>query len=375
MKQVLFIFWVLLPLVGISAQEKQEHSRYSFFHLDVFDYKYYFCNDCEFPKSTHSLTLNLLAGRSENQYGLIIGTLGNLIDNKAYGIQIAGLLNRVDNQGKGLAVAGLLNKYESHIGVQIAPFNGAEKMRGVQIGVNNYSTNMKGIQIGFGNHSADMNGIQIGFFNETDKSQTLKGLQIGIANVAKGGFQVGLVNISENNQYSLGLVNIIKNGEMNVGLAYDEIGNVIAQFRSGSRYLYGIVGLGYNTKSSANHIVLQGGIGAHLNFSSKFKVNAEISIKGVSRTFIYIGRDEEKYEKKRKEFDFKALTGYSLGFFPSYKFSQKIELFGGPTLNYLQTKTLDNRYLFPSNYIWQDFNSISLKQLYVGYSVGLKYVL
>jgi len=360
MKQVLFIFLVLLPLAATSAQEKQEQTHYSFFHLDVFDYKYYFCNECEFPKSTHNLTFNLLTGWSENQYGLVIGTLGNVIENKAYGVQVVGLFNRVE-QGRGLAVSGFWNSYKSHIGVQIAGFNYAEKMRGVQIG--------------FYNQSADIKGVQIGFLNGVDRLQTLKGLQIGIANMTNGGFQIGLVNISEDNQYPLGLVNIIKNGEMNVGLAYDEIGNIIAQFYSGSRYLYGIVGIGYNTKSSFNHFVFQGGIGAHLNFSPKFRISTELSIKGLSRTFVYIGRDEEKYEEKKKEFDFKTLTGYSLGIFPSYKLSEKIELFGGPTLNYLQTKTLDNIYLFPSNYIWQDFNSISLKQLYVGYSVGLKYIL
>ena len=361
MRQVLFIFLILLPFVATSAQEKQEQSHYSFFHMDIFDYKYYFCNKCELPISTHSLTLNLLGGNSENQYGLVIGTLCNIIDNKAYGIQIAGLFNSVANQGKGLAVAGLFNIYKSHIGTQIASFNSAEKMRGVQIG--------------FNNQSDDIKGVQIGFLNGNEEFQVLKVLQIGVFNITNSGFQIGLLNISENNQYPLGLVNIVKNGEMNVGLAYDEIGNVIAQFHSGSRCLYGIVGLGYNIKSSFNHFVLQGGIGAHLNFSSKFRINTEVSIKGLGRTFIYFGKDEEEYEKRKKEFDFKILTGYSLGIFPSYKFAEKYELFGGPTLNYLQTKTLDNSYLFPSHYIWQDFNPISLKQLYIGYSVGLKYVL
>jgi len=374
MRQILFIFLIFLPLVATSAQEKQEQSRYSFFHMDIFDYKYYFCDKCEFPKSTHSLTLNLLGGSSENQYGLVIGTLGNIIENKAYGIQIAGLVNRVDSQGKGLAVAGFLNKYESHIGIQIAFFNSTQKMRGIQIG-NNYSADMKGVQIGASNYSADMRGAQIGLYNENEELQMLKAFQIGLINTTKSGFQIGLVNISENNQYPFGLVNIVKNGEMNVGLAYDEIGNMIAQFRSGSRYLYGIVGLGYNIKSSSNHFVLQGGIGAHLNFSSKFRINTEVSIKGLSRTFVYMGRDEKEYEKRKNEFDFKTLTGYSLGIFPSFKFSESIELFGGPTLNYLQTKTLDNKYLFPSHYIWQNFNPISLKQLYIGYSVGLTYVL
>jgi len=362
MRQILIILLTFLPIVVTSAQEKQEQSHHSFFHMDVFDYKYYFCDGCDYPNATHNLTLNLLIGYTNNQYGLVIGTLGNIVENNAYGVQVAGLVNCVKKQGKGLAVAWGWNTYESHIGVQIAGFNYARKMRG--------------IQIGFTNNSVDMQGVQIGFINGADAVQTLKGIQIGFLNMRQSsGFQIGLCNISENNQYPLGLVNIVKNGELNVGVTYDEIGNVTAQFRSGSRYLYGIVGLGYNAKSSSNYFVLQGGIGVHLNFSSKFRIDTELSIKGLGRTFIYVGKDEEEYERRKKEFDFKTLTDYSLCIFPSLKFSDKIELFGGPTLNYLQTSTLDNKYLFPSQHIWRDFNSTSLKQLYVGYSVGLKYIL
>jgi hypothetical protein len=366
-----------------SAQEKQEQSRHSFFYMDLFDYKhyfcdkcrstyslfdynYYFCDECYFPKSTHNLTINLLVGVSKNQYGMVIGTLFNIIENNAYGIQIAGLVNSVWNQGKGLAVSGLINSYKSQAGVQIAGFNYAEKMRGVQIGFTNSSDDMQGVQIGF------VNGIG----TTIEEFQTVKGLQVGVVNMSNGGFQIGLCNISENNQYPLGLVNIIKNGEMNAGLAYDEIGNVTMQFRSGSRYLYGIVGLGYNTHSPYGHLVAQGGIGAHLNFSSKFRVDMEISGKHLTRTFIYFGDENDaEYKAKQEEFDYKAISEYSYGIFPSLKFSEKIELFAGPTLNYLQTNTLENKNLFPLRYIWRDFNSTSLKQLYIGYSVGLKYVI
>ncbi len=361
MKNVLFLFLVCLPFVASYAQERQEQSHHSFFHMDIFDYKYYFCNECDFPNATHNLTLNLLIGITKNQYGLVIGSLGNIVENNSYGVQIVGIGNYVKNQGIGLAVAGVTNVYESYIGVQIAGFNHAKQM--------------KGVQIGFLNNTTDMQGVQIGFINGSEALQTIKGTQVGFLNMSKSGFQIGICNVSKSNQYPLGLVNIIKNGEMNLGLSYDEIGNVTAQFRSGSRYLYGIVGIGYNVKSSSNHFVLQGGIGTHLNFSSKFRVDTELSAKELGRTFVYFGNDDEEYERRKKEFDFKTITDYSLGIFPSFKFSDKIEFFGGPTLNYMQTNTLDNKYLFPSQYIRRNFNSISLKQLYIGYSVGLKYIL
>ena len=362
MKHISLILLTSFLSIAAFAQKEQTRNYHSFFHLDVLDYKYFFCDECDYPKSTHNVTLNLLAGVSENQYGLVIGTIANSIRNNAYGVQIVGFYNYVGNEGKGLAIAGFINNYASHSGVQIAGFNHAKKMRGVQIG--------------FGNNSDDMQGIQIGFINNYEKQQSLKGFQIGGINRGDGGFQIGLCNISETNQYPLGLVNIIKNGEMSVGLAYDEIGDVTTQFRSGSRHLYGIVGFGLNTKSSYTHWALQGGIGAHLNFSSRFRIDMELSANYLSRIFVYSGNDEEEYERRKEEFDFKPLTKYSFGIFPSVRFKEKVEFFAGPTLNYMHTKTLENRPLFTTQHvIWKDFSSSSLKQLFIGYSVGLKYIL
>ncbi|WP_291530018.1 LA_2272 family surface repeat-containing protein [Bacteroides sp. UBA939] len=362
MRKVLFIFLILLPFGITLAQENQEQNHHSFFHFNIFDYKYYFGDDSYIPNTTHNLTLNLSIDVTKNQYGLIVGTLWNMAENNAYGVQISILGNYVRNQGKGLAIAGLMNIYESHTGVQIGGYSYAEKM--------------KGLQLGLANNSVDMQGAQIGFVNGVDTAHTVRGVQIGLVNMSKSGFQIGLCNVSEKNQYPLGLINIIKNGEMNVGLAYDEIGNVTAQFRSGSQYLYGIIGFGYNVKSPSGHILLQGGIGAHLNLSSRLRIDTELSAKHITRTFLYSGdKDDEEYKRKVKEFEFKALTKYSLGILPSYRLSEKIELFGGPTLSYLQTKTLENERLFPSRFIWRSFTSTSLKQLYIGYSVGLKYIL
>lgn len=361
MKQLLLIFLTLLLAAVVSAQEKQEQSHHSFFHMDVFDYKYYFCKECDFPNGTHNLTLNLLGGMSKNEYGLVVGTLLNRIENNAYGIQIAGLYNHVESQGKGLAIVGGINYYKSHSGVQIGAFNHAKKMRGLQIGISN--------------NTIDMQGVQMGFINDCDTSQTLKGAQVGVVNMGKSRLQIGLCNISENNQYPVGFINIIKNGEMSVGLTYDEIGSVIAQFRSGSRYLYGIIGLGVNTQTSNNHLALQAGLGAHLTFSARFRIDMEVSASHLSRTFMYIGGDGKKLDERKREFDFRTLAKYSVGLYPSLKLTNKIELFAGPTLNYLQTKRLKNKRLFPSHYIWKDFNSNSLKQLYIGYSIGVKYIL
>jgi hypothetical protein len=389
MKKVLLFFLLLFPLLVTFAQEKDDKSSYSFFHSDISNYKYYFCDSCKIPLSSHSLSINFLLGISENEYGFVVGTIGNGIRNNAYGIQIAGLSNFVDNQGIGLAISGLYNNYKSYKGIQIAGFNNADKLFGIQLGGFNNADKllgiqlggfngakiMRGIQFGLENGSEDIIGIQIGFGNESHKSQKLSSLQIGIYNKGESGFQIGIFNESENNPYSLGLINNVKSGRMNLGFSVDEIGSFITQFRSGSRLLYGIIGLGYNFKSRNEHFVLQGGVGAHINFSSKFRVDLELSAEKLSRSFGSNEKDKKKYEEELKAFDFMELHKYSLGVFPSFLTENIIEFFGGPTINYLNTKALENERLIPSSHIWRDFSANSISQIYVGYTLGIRYVL
>ena len=75
-----------------------------------------------------------------------------------------------------------------------------------------------------------------------------------MANDVKGVQWAGLLNIARNSDVPIGLINIIKNGEMGMAVTYDGIGNAVASFRSGGKYTYGILGIGYNHKLSLIHI-------------------------------------------------------------------------------------------------------------------------
>lgn len=81
---------------------------------------------------------------------------------------------------------------------------------------------------------------------------------------------------AENSDVPIGLINIIKNGEMGVAVTYDGIGNVIASFRSGGKYTYGILGVGYNHKVKSNGLVTEAGFGAHIPVAKWFRINNEI---------------------------------------------------------------------------------------------------
>lgn len=158
---------------------------------------------------TNDYSLNLLVGISKNERRVTLGGLSNIILNDAKGVQVAGLSNYIGNCGEGMQWAGLANINKGRFnGLQIA-------------GLFNTATNVRGVQIaGLVNVANDVKGVQF----------------------------AGLVNIAKNSDVPIGLINIIKNGEMGIALTYDGIGNAVASFRSGGKYTYGILGIGYNHK-------------------------------------------------------------------------------------------------------------------------------
>lgn len=312
---------------------------------------------------TNNISLNLVYGQSENISGFAFSGLYNRIESKAQGVVIApfGYIPKMD----GLSIAGM-----QHI----------EYMDGVQIGgFNSVNKALMGVQLGFGNSSVKATGAQIGFLgNETD---TLAGVQIGAVNQARTmrGMQIGIINISDGNKYPIGLVNIVKNGEMNIALTFDDMQNMVTSFRSGGQYLYGIVGFGYNFNSPHTHFVFEGGFGAHIQLNNRFRVDTEIiaSILTKIRTSIRFGEqseeEKEREEEIRRNYDNKTLYRFVYRILPIYRFNNKFSIMAGPTLNYIQTSKMDNIALFPSHSLWKEYNSKTLKQLYIGWMAGVSY--
>lgn len=159
--------------------------------------------------------------------GIQIASFINDANNAELGVwQIAGFVNRVEGDCNGVQIAGVFNGVSGYmIGIQISTFNSVggdcngvqigfaninEKhtVRGMQIGVHNVAKTLKGVQIGvFNNCNEDelyilnfnvdtVRGMQIGFFNV---AKTLEGVQIGVINEAKTlkGVQIGVINVTE----------------------------------------------------------------------------------------------------------------------------------------------------------------------------------
>jgi hypothetical protein len=263
-------------------------------------------------------SLNILVGVSKNETGFTLGSIANVITNNANGLQIAGLGNYVGNEGKGTLVSSLTNIVEnSYKGIQIA---------------------------GLMNTAKDVSGMQIaGLVNVARK---VSGVQIG-----------GLLNIAEESDYPIGLINLIKNGKKSVSVTYNEIGSSVISFRSGGKYTYGILGIGYNHKADGNSFVTEGGVGLHTNINSWFRINHEL------RSEI-IGSFSGKNGTNK--------TGYHL--LPAFRIAPHFEIFAGASINYMETRNMKHVDIFPNYSLWDKKGLSKLQQVYVGYQAGVQYI-
>lgn len=310
-------------------------------------------------QNIRGLQISGLTNISENVNGVQISGLGNISEN-VKGLHISGLGN-ISQRMSGLQISGLGNIAEGVSGVQFAGIgNLAEKVSGIQLsGIGNVAENLKGFQFsGIFNRALNVNGLQLaGIYN---KAKNVKGLQFaGIFNKAesvKGVQFSGLINIAQNSDYPIGLINIIKNGEKSIGVTFDELQNLIVGFRSGGRVLYGILGVGYNFKSSENLMAFEGGFGANINCISNFRVKTEL-----------IGTIMTRFDD--------VASRSSLRILPAYKPNSKLEIFAGPTINYLSTDDEKADDLFPKHSLWKDYDSNGeMEQLYIGYMAGIQFV-
>ncbi len=282
-------------------------------------------------EATNRISFNTLVGLSKNELAFTFAGLGNVISNDAYGFQFAGLFNTVGNQGKGFLFSGLFNRVGSE-------YNGFQFA-----GLMNQTPRISGFQFA-------------GLVNQVD---VMEGFQFaGLVNVAKRvkGVQfAGLLNIAEESDYPIGLINIIKNGARSIALTYNETGSAIASFRSGGRILYGILGVGFNHRTSGSSLAIEAGYGAHINILPQFRINNELKMTSVN------------------PFSENRVNQYGFAIMPAYKLTSCLELFAGPSINYMETEDIGNSKIFPGHSLWKKYNEKRLQQLYIGYTGGVQY--
>lgn len=325
---------------------------------------------------TNITSFHLLTGLSKEEKCFSFACISNFVRDKVSGFQFAGISNHVKNEAEGFQFAGILNRDGRKMkGFQFAGIcNDADTLEGFQFaGILNRTRFVKGFQFaGLSNIAgSDMEGFQFAGINNTidgnfrgfqfsgfiNRVKDLEGFQFaGFINMAKNvrGLQVaGFINIADSSDHPLALINIIKNGEKNLGITTDETQTTLLTFRSGSRVLYGILGLGGNWKTSTSYMAAEGGFGFHLPLSNSVRVNTEL-------TGLYL-------EDWKKGFYYKN----SVRIMPAIKLSPRIELIAGPSLNFSGTDTEDGKSLHKKD-LWNKYSGDDKYQLFIGYTAGLQ---
>ena len=404
-KLLLFLLCALLSFTAFSQEKKFRPVQINFgFPLSTINVK-------KAKEYTNAFSINLLVGISKNERSLALAGISNVIANNATGLQIASVSNYIGNAGYGIAVAGVTNINKGiYNGIQVSGvYNysgsgngiavaGVANMskgayNGVQVsGVYNYSGSGNGIAVagvanmskgsyngvqvsGVYNYSGSGNGIAVtgvanmskGAYNGlqlsgvTNIAGDVKGLQFaGVMNVAKKvkGVQFAtILNVAEESDFPIAFINIIKNGKMGVALSYDNMNNTMLSFRSGGKYTYGILGVGYNNKvNDGSNIVAEAGYGIHIPITNWLEINNEFKA-----TSLGFSNDKVCYN-----------ASYLLA--PSFTFLNHFNVFGGANFNYLYSNYVNSDDLLPSKCLWEKDSNDNKQRMFIGYQIGLQYV-
>ena len=374
MKKTLLVLFCLLLSFNVFSQEK------NFRPVQInFGFPLSTINVKKAKEYTNAFSINLLVGISKNERSLALAGISNVIANNATGLQIASVSNYIGNAGYGIEVAGVTNINKgSYNGIQVSGvYNYSGSGNGIAVaGVANMSKgSYNGIQAsGVYNYSGSGNGIAVAGVANTSKDSYIglqlsgvtniagdvKGLQFAaVANIAKKvkGVQFAtLLNIAEESNFPIAFINIIKNGKMGVALSYDMLNNTMLSFRSGGKYTYGILGVGYNNLvNDGSKVVAEAGYGIHIPINDWIEINNEFKA-----TSLGFSNDKVCYN-----------ASYLLA--PSFTFLNHFNVFGGASFNYLNTNYVNSNELMPKNYFWSKDGNYN-QRMYIGYQIGLQYV-
>lgn len=301
-------------------------------------------NGTDAANISNNYSFHALTGLSANENRLSMYGIAGVVKNNVSGTQLSGIANIVGNNVNGIQITGFANltKYKSK-GLQLAGFsNMSGSLDGTQIaGFSNLvRENSRGLQIsGFLNQAGDINHQVAGFINIAKR---VKGVQVG-----------GFINIAESSDYPVGIINIIKNGEKLIGINTDETLTSMVSFRSGGRILYGIIGAGYNFKTSENIAAAEAGIGVHIPITSNFRTNIELA------SIFHYNFDKGEFNKGV----LRILPAYTIG---------RCEIFAGPTLNHFFYEDGKGSNLV-KRYLWSNRNGDRFNGMYIGVMGGIHF--
>ena len=345
-----------LALLCLSTSAAAQGTKHSNVHIG-FIYPLS-TNGVKAVEYSNKFSLHALVGVSGAEEGACLSGFSSVIKDSATGFVASGFSNHILHGAKGVQVAGFMNTIgKNAVGLQAAGFaNITGNAKGFQAAgfANIAAGNVNGVQAaGFINESKDVNTQAAGFINVAGD---VKGVQVaGFINIAKkvkGAQIAGFINIADSCDYPIGIINIVKNGEKSIGFSIDETLTTMATFRSGGKKLYGILGAGYNFKSKMPLYAMEAGMGLHVPLSRYFRINLEGTCMNLTDFY------EGVYFKS------------SLRTLLSMKAGRNLELYLGPTFNYINYPTdLDGD--FVNNYVWTNKGYENYYGLYIGGTAGV----
>ncbi|MCB0700215.1 MAG: hypothetical protein KDC11_10215 [Chitinophagaceae bacterium] len=306
--------------------------------------------------------------------GLIAAGFGSVIMGDAQGAQLSGFANYIHGYAEGFQGAGFANVADVSEGVQAAGFANVNlgSIRGTQIagavnvaecvdgfqgaGYINVAKDVRGAQAaGFVNVAGDIKGTQIaGYVNVSgDVNSQIAGF-INVAKNVKGVQLAGFINVAETSDYPIGLVNVSRNGEKFLGVTVDDNMTTLATFRSGGKYLYGLVGAGTNLTFDEPAYALEVGLGAHIPLAKIFRINTEVAVTSLT------------------DFWNTLQVSSSFRLLPALKLGNRFEIFAGPTYNYEYSEYSFYRKNI-STQVWSNNDVGYSQRMYIGGLAGIHF--
>lgn len=212
---------------------------------------------------------------------------------KLKGTQVAGIFNHVQQDLKGLQLAVGYNRTKDQLsGWQMGSFNSTAQLKGVQLALlgNIAHQNVNGLQLG-------------GIFNYTQK---LKGLQIGLFNVA-----------DTSTGYSIGLINWVRDGYHKISLSSNESFAINAALKTGNNKLYTALLFSKSLSNNQKITALGLGFGKDFQLGKQFFLNPEISGR-------YVYQGDWKYRNILNRWD------VNIG----YRLNKWLAIHAGPAFNF-----------------------------------------
>ncbi len=270
-------------------------------------------------------SLNLLGGYTAGVDGAEVAGLFNISKNNVQYVQLAGLANLVGGSVRGFQAGGLVNSVlDSLTGFQAAGIvndvrSGTEGFQAAGV-FNHVRRDMNGFQVaGVGNLiSGNTRGVQISGIGNV-ASKEMRGIQIGgifsYAKVMKG-LQIGLINVADTSSgFSIGLINWVNKGYHKLSLSSTDIFDTQLAVKTGTAKFYTML-IGAASYAENDRIYSAGyGIGHDFIFSKKLSSAVELSSQG-----LYLGNWDfpNILSKGQLNMQFKLVKGLSVFAGPSY---------------------------------------------------------